>query len=551
MSMMADKRSNGGRASKTSARTAQKPAHPGGPPAKPPIVGIGASAGGIKALQSLFEHLPDKLGLAYVVILHPAPEIRSELPSILSARTDMPVTTVEGPTSLEPDHVYVISPDRTLSIKDHQIASEPFDEPRGKRETVRRLAEELRLTQARLRTTREETEGANEELRAANEELQSINEEYRSTSEKLETSKEELQTVNNELKLKLEGVTFVGITERLRIEQALRESEERLRQEMRLVDLSHSPIFVWDFDGGVVQWNRGSEQLYGYPRNYVLGLRKNVLLKTEVPGSSFEALTEKLLKDGRWTGELVQTTRDGRRLTVESELELVAMGGRRLVMESTHDVTERKIWEKRQELMVAELSHRGKNTLAVVQSIATRSIRGAHSAEEFIERFEGRLMALSKAQRLLVDPWKGADVGAMVREQLEPYAVNTDRMRIEGDPINLPPDTATPLGLILHELATNATKYGAWSDAKGVVELSWRRLRHNGTPHIGLIWRERGGPKVKPPEHTGFGSQLIQHGAPNSNVDLEFNPNGLVCTIELQLPEETLNDLGGLTDSVQ
>jgi two-component system, chemotaxis family, CheB/CheR fusion protein len=120
------------------ARARRKKAHEEGdqPPRKAPIVGIGASAGGIKPLQTLFEHLPVDLGLTYVVILHMAPEAHSQLASILAARTSMPVETVLGPTALEANHVYVISPDRALSISDHQISSDPFDTPRGQRAPI-------------------------------------------------------------------------------------------------------------------------------------------------------------------------------------------------------------------------------------------------------------------------------------------------------------------------------------------------------------------------------------------------------------------------------
>jgi two-component system CheB/CheR fusion protein len=322
-------------------------------------------------------------------------------------------------------------------------------------ETVRRLSQELELTQARLRTVREESEAANEELRAANEELQSINEEYRSTSEELETSKEELQsvneelqTLNTELKLKLEIVsrahsdlqnlmaatdfgtlfldsglhikrftdrvtelfsitaadegrpitdfahqleygdlvkdiravisdlapirrevrslngrwfdvrlrpyrtvddkidgvvlTFVDISERRQVEEALRESERALRQQKRLVEISHDPIFVWDFDGGVVEWNRGSQEVYGYSREEALGKRKEQLLSTVVPGGSFEQLRAKLLREGSWSGELTHRTKSGETLTVEGRLLLESIDGRRLVLESTGRIAGRK-----------------------------------------------------------------------------------------------------------------------------------------------------------------------------------------------------------------
>jgi two-component system CheB/CheR fusion protein len=339
---------------------------------------------------------------------------------------------------------------------------------------------------------------------------------------------------------RIDGVvmTFVDVTERLRVDQALRESEEQLRHVTQLVELSHSPIFVWDLDNGIVQWNRGSEQLYGFPREFALGKRRHLMLKTRVPGGTFETVTAALVDTGRWSGELVQQTRDGREVTAEAELELVEIDGRRLVMESTRDITERKTWERRQDLMVSELTHRVKNTLAVVQSFAAQSIRGSHSPEEFTERFEGRLAALARSHLLLVDPWKGADFEALIREQLGPYVdVQSERLVARGDPATLPADLAVPLGLVLHELATNAVKHGAWASPKGKIELDWTNGERAGKPALTVVWRERDGPAVRTPQQTGFGSRLIEKGLPNSKVRTEFLPTGLVCTMEMTLPE--------------
>jgi two-component system CheB/CheR fusion protein len=527
-------------------------------------------------------------------------------------------------------------------------------------EAVRRLTQELELTQGRLRTVREESDAANEELRAANEELQSINEEYRSTAEELETSKEELQsineelqTVNSELKLKLEVIsrahsdlqnlmaaadfgtlfldtnlrikrftdrvtdlfsitptdegrpitdfahqldyeelikdaravladlapvrreirsrngrwydtrlrpyrtvddkidgvviTFVDVTERRQVEQALRGSEQQLQQEKRLVELSHDPIFIWDFDGGILSWNRGSEELYGYSREEALGKRKDRLLATVVPGSSFAALRAKLLAEGSWTGELKHRTKDGRELTIESRLHLEAVDGRRLVLESTRDVTERKLWEQRQQLLLGELSHRVKNTLAVVQAIAHQTLRGDASVDDLVERFDGRLSALAGAHNLLMQSdWKGADLGALARSQLEPYtAADPDRLRLQGEPVVLPADIATPFGLVLHELATNAAKHGALSRANGTVNLSWTMNSQNNQRVLAVVWRENGAPPVKQPMTSGLGSRLIDHAIPGATVSREFPAGGLLCTVELPLPPAETGAAGG------
>jgi len=517
-------------------------------------------------------------------------------------------------------------------------------------EAVRRLTQELQLTERRLRDTREQSEAATEELRASNEELQSINEEYRSTSEELETSREELQssneelqTVNHELKLQLDAVsrahsdlqnlmaasdfgtlfldlnlcikrftqrvidlfrlteadegrpitdfshsldydslvkdaravladlapirrevstrdrrwydirlrpyrtvdgkidglviTFIDITDRRTAEDALRASEERLRQQKRLIDQSRDPIFMWDVDDGIVDWNRGSEELYGFTAEEAIGKTKPELLKTSVPGSSFEALVQELTDKGGWSGELAQKTRDGRSIIVETRMELRPVGGRRLVLESARDITERKQLERRQETILRELTHRVKNTLAVVQAIAHQSMRGSGSNQEFIARFDSRLAALASSHNLLVEShWQGAEIGALTRGQLEPYlSANPKRVRIEGEPVILPADVATPLGLILHELATNAGKYGALSRKKGTVSVTWSLKSGNKGSLLRIAWEEQGGPPVKKPVANGFGSTLIKNGLPNANVQHTFGRNGVVCKIELPL----------------
>lgn len=165
---------------------------------------------------------------------------------------------------------------------------------------------------------------------------------------------------------KIDGVvlTFVDVSERHQVEQALRESERRLSQEQHLVDLSHDPIFVWDYDGGIVDWNRGSEELYGYTRAEALGKQKELLLGTVVPGSSFAEVKKKLLQDGSWSGELRQHAKDGKELIVESRLQLESFSGRRLVLESTRDATAQRTFEQRQRLLMSELTHRVRNVLA-------------------------------------------------------------------------------------------------------------------------------------------------------------------------------------------
>ena len=346
---------------------------------------------------------------------------------------------------------------------------------------------------------------------------------------------------------KIDGVvlTFVDMTERRHTEEALRTSERRLRQQTQLVELSRDPIFIWDFSGTILEWNRGSEQLYGYSRDEAVGKKKDKLLGTIVPGSSFAELRVKLHDEGSWSGELKHRTKDGRELTIESRIILETVGGQQLALESTRDVSERKAWEAQQRLLLRELTHRVKNTLTVVQSIAHQTRRFSKSYEEFTDRLDGRLAALAAAHSLLVDSnWRGADLATLARRQFEPHVGgNPDRVRITGEPVFLPADLATPFGLVFHELATNAAKYGSFSRRAGTVDMDWSLKTRNGQPLLTVTWRERGGPKTKEPKTKGFGSELIDRAIPNATVRREFTSGGVICTIEAQLPKAPAMDL--------
>jgi two-component system, chemotaxis family, CheB/CheR fusion protein len=340
---------------------------------------------------------------------------------------------------------------------------------------------------------------------------------------------------------KIDGVviTFVDISERHIVEQALRESERRLAQEKRLVDLSRDPIFVWEVDGGIVEWNRGSEELYGFSREEAIGRPKEQLLRTTVPGSSFGELKSKLIKDGSWVGELRQRNREGHELLVESRLQLETFDSVRLVLESTRDITERRAADRRQHLLLSELTHRVRNILTVIQAIARHTLRRSKATESIIEQFEGRLSALANAHNLLVESdWRGADLAELAQQQLRAHSTeNPNHLRVEGEPIVLPPDLATPFGLVLHELATNAAKHGALSTSTGRVTVTWSVGQRNNQRVLTFEWKERGGPKVAGAATSGFGSTLIQTAIPGAQVNREFRGGGFVCTIELDLPE--------------
>jgi two-component system CheB/CheR fusion protein len=400
-------------------------------------------------------------------------------------------------------------------------------------ETVRRLSEELQLTQARLRTTREESEAANEELRAANEELQSINEEYRSTSEELETSKEELQsineelqTVNSELKLKLEAVS---------------RAHSDLQNLMAATDFGtlflDAGLRIKRFTKPVTDLFRITPSDEGRPvTDFAHQLVYDDLVKdAETVLTHLSPIRREVRsRDNRWYDVRLRPYR-----TVDDKIDGVVV--------TFVDVSDRKAWEERQKLLLGELSDRIKNTLAVVQSIAHQTQRHSTSAEDFVARFDGRLRALGTAHTLLVDSdWHGADLGALAREQLAAYASDgPDRVRIEGGQVMLTPDLATPFGLVLHELATNAAKHGALSQPGGSVNLHWRVDARNNQRTLTVLWKEHGGPVVPRPGPSGFGGMLIEKSIPKAVVRREFLADGMVCTIEIPLVEATESGRAG------
>ena len=196
------------------------------------------------------------------------------------------------------------------------------------------------------------------------------------------------------------------------------------------------------------------------------------------------------------------------------------------------DITERKRAEEVRSLLVGELNHRIKNTLANVQAIARQGLRRSRDLAEFEKSFVGRLQALSRAHSILSDStWSSAPLDQLIDDQIRMGTLDADRLRRSGPPVELTPDTMLRMALTLHELATNAAKYGALSMPQGLVHLEWR-LEGRG---IRLTWRETGGPAVTPPDHSGFGSDLIAAvaGGEDGAVVPDWRPQGVVWTIRL------------------
>lgn len=201
------------------------------------------------------------------------------------------------------------------------------------------------------------------------------------------------------------------------------------------------------------------------------------------------------------------------------------------------DIDERKRHEEHQQLLMNELNHRVKNTLAVVQSMALQTLKGCDSVALASARFEARIMALSKAHEILTQTsWKGATLDEVVAGAVAPcLEEGAGRFDIGGPPIHLTPRRVLALSMALHELCTNALKYGALSNESGKVRIAWRVRDDGPQPMLELLWRESGGPPVIVPATPGFGTRLVQRGLKHDlagNVALDFLPEGVTCRIE-------------------
>lgn len=199
------------------------------------------------------------------------------------------------------------------------------------------------------------------------------------------------------------------------------------------------------------------------------------------------------------------------------------------------DISARKRAEEQQTTMVAELNHRVKNILAIVQSIASQTLRKSSSMQAFNDAFSGRLRALAIAHDLLTKTrWKGVELSQLLREALGAYQ---ERLQLSGDPVMLAPLAVVPLSMVLHELMTNAAKYGALSTAAGVVTVEWRQVVAEGKRWLELDWAESGGPPVIADTKSGFGSVLMQRVTTydlEGTTRMDFAPGGFRC--ELRFP---------------
>ena len=318
-----------------------------------------------------------------------------------------------------------------------------------------------------------------------------------------------------------------------------RTAAELIREEWRhalTLEAGMVGSYVWDIPTGQVAANDIMRRMYGFDPAKRLSIDEFFAAIEPAHVPVVQAAIDATFEDGvDYVAEF--RVRSGRWLSARGRVYQRDANGRPLVMMGVNiDITEARQAADHTRHLLRELNHRVKNTLAMTQSLARQTLRQNPDPQEFIDAFSGRLRTLADAHALLADrDWAGIGLLELVQSRVEPYALHDgNRLTITGKDVQLPPDHALALGIVLHELASNAARYGALSTETGRVRIAWEIVDNE----VRLQWTETGGPVVGERRETGFGSRLILRSLDKilgSSVTLDFPPGGVEARIVLPL----------------
>lgn len=328
-------------------------------------------------------------------------------------------------------------------------------------------------------------------------------------------------------------------SEREHARLALQGSETHLLQ---LVEQTNVGIAETDFDGRFLQVNPTYCELVGRSAEDLRSMDKRGVTHPDDIARYLEKLKALVAGGPAFRIEKRYVRPDGSVVWVDNAVSLLTgtNGKPERVLAVLQDISERRRAAEHQQLLLGELNHRVKNSLASVQAIAVQTAAHAPDLAQFRDTFLARLHALSSTHNLLADQnWSGADLRALVLAELAPYRHDDDaRTKVTGAALHLDTKATLALGMAVHELATNAGKYGALSQPQGRVAVQWQTRVVDGQPRLQLQWVESDGPPVTPPSRRGFGSRLIKDGLAlelDGEVTLDFEPGGVTCRIEFPL----------------
>jgi PAS domain S-box-containing protein len=334
--------------------------------------------------------------------------------------------------------------------------------------------------------------------------------------------------------------TFIGAVNMLVDITDRKRAEIDAQRLASIVEFSDDAIVSKDLNGIIVSWNSGAERLFGYTAEEVIGQSVTILIPPDRLDEEPAILARILRGEHVDHYETIRRRKDGSSVEISLTVSPIKDASGRVVGASkiARDISERRQAQEQQKFLVGEMRHRIKNTLATVQAIAMQTLRRTPGEER--EAFMARLHALAKAHDLLsLKSWDRAPLRDVVGAALGAFQEShRERFRVEGpDDVWLDANRSLLLTMALHELATNAVKYGALSNGSGQVRVAWELARGEGPDRLRFHWRERGGPPVKAPQHKGFGSRLIEHAlqAGLGTSRLEFDPQGVACTLDVTL----------------
>ena len=321
-----------------------------------------------------------------------------------------------------------------------------------------------------------------------------------------------------------------------------------------IVTASDDAIVSKTIEGRITSWNPAATRLLGYEASEIIGKPILTIIPPELHHEEKEIIAQ--LRRGEYIKhyETVRVTKDGRRIDLSLSLSPLRDKFGKVVgaAKIARDITERKRAEALQQLLLEELNHRVKNTLATVQAFAAQTLNSAKDPVHFVESFTGRIQALASAHTLLTrTTWTGAELGTLIRAQLAAGCdVEGDRLVCSGPEVILDPQLAVHLGLALHELCVNAVKYGALSVPEGRLTVSWTLVKSETSTELKLDWIESGGPPVASPASRGFGTVLVEHGLTHigAGVKLGFPATGVICEIVLPITERSRPASNGRQD---
>jgi PAS domain S-box-containing protein len=325
------------------------------------------------------------------------------------------------------------------------------------------------------------------------------------------------------------------VSDRKQIEIALRESEQQSRWLAAIVESSDDAIVSKNLDGIITSWNRGAERIFGYTAEEAIGQPITIVIPEDRQSEEREILTRVRRGERIDHFETVRRRKHGSLISISLSVSPVRNAEGKIVGASkiARDITEQKRNQEQIAILAREAEHRSKNLLANVQ--ATVNLSRSDTSEGLKEAIAGRVQALANVHSLFAESrWIGAELSTIASHELAPYSEKGEgRVRIAGAPVLLEPDAAQTIAITLHELATNAAKYGALSVANGRVSLEWSREEGG---RLTLRWIETGGPKVQLPTRKGFGRQIIERMMAHlkGTTRFDWREEGLVCEIALQ-----------------